>query len=159
MFAKIDRQNPRRVIRALEVIRLTGKPFSEQRSQWTQSPDGPMKGQFVVLNRAKPELDVRINARVDTMFAQGLVAETESLLNRGLADNPTAMQSIGYRQVVEHLRGERPLADTVELVKARTRQFAKRQLTWFRRHADAKWIEIATTDATPALVGRILAAT
>jgi tRNA dimethylallyltransferase len=157
-FEKIDRQNPRRVIRALEVIRLTGRPFSEQRSQWTQATDGPMNGQFVVLNRAKPELDARINARVDTMFAQGLVAETESLLQRGLADNPTAMQSIGYRQVVEHLRGERSLADTVELVKARTRQFAKRQLTWFRRHADAKWIDIATTDAPPALAGRILAA-
>jgi tRNA dimethylallyltransferase len=155
-FEKIDRQNPRRVIRAVEVIRLTGKSFSAQRSAWIRNADATTQP-LIVLNRAKPELDARIHARVDAMFAAGLVEETRALLAHGLERNPTAMQAIGYRQVVEHLRGERALPETIELVKARTRQFAKRQLTWFRRHAAAKWIEINAGDDIPALVGRVLA--
>jgi tRNA dimethylallyltransferase len=74
------------------------------------------------------------------MFSLGLVAETERLLKRGFEKNPTAMQAIGYRQVVEHLRGERALPETIELVKIRTRQFAKRQMTWFRRQMNLNWI-------------------
>jgi tRNA dimethylallyltransferase len=76
------------------------------------------------------------------MFRDGLVNETRELLKQGLAENKFAMQAIGYRQVVEHLRGERNLTETIELVKIRTRQFAKRQLTWFRRHANCEWIEL-----------------
>ena len=68
-----------------------------------------------------------------------LVLETEQLLERGLAGNRTAMQAIGYRQVVEHLRGERSLEETIGLIKQRTRQFAKRQMTWFRRQFKAQW--------------------
>src|SRR2546428_58731 len=74
-------------------------------------------------------------ARVGAMFDLGLVPETEKLLTRGLGQNRRAMQARGYRQAVEYLRGQRSLADTVALVKLRTRQFAKRQLTWFRRQA------------------------
>jgi tRNA dimethylallyltransferase len=80
------------------------------------------------------------------MFAHGLVDETRKLLKRGLAENKTAMQAIGYRQVVEHLRGERSLPETIELVKIRTRQFAKRQLTWFRAQKGAQWIELKPED-------------
>jgi len=76
------------------------------------------------------------------MFASGLVAETGALLQRGLAKNPTALQALGYRQVVEHLRGERSLAETIELAKIRTRQYAKRQLTWFRRQMKLDWITL-----------------
>jgi len=64
---------------------------------------------------------------------------------QGLAENPTAMQALGYRQVVEHLRGQRGLAETVELVKIRTRQFAKRQLTWFRRQMNLEWVTVSPT--------------
>ena len=156
-FEKIDRQNPRRVVRAVEVIRLTGIPFSAQRSAWANSAD-PGPHRLIVLNRPKPELDARIQARVDAMFAAGLVQETRTLLSQGLEQNPTAMQAIGYRQVVEHLRGERDLPSTIELIKIRTRQFAKRQLTWFRRHAMAQWIVATETEAVPALAQRVLAA-
>ncbi len=76
------------------------------------------------------------------MFARGLIEETRALLQHGLAENKTAMQAIGYRQVVEYLRDERSLTETIELVKSRTRQFAKRQLTWFRRHGNMEWIEL-----------------
>ena len=139
-FAQIDRKNPRRVIRALEVIRLTGKPFSAQRSQWNTGPGTPEL--FFCLTRSSDDLRARIDTRVDKMFARGLVAETERLLGLGLAENKTAMQAIGYRQVVQHLRGERSLADTIGLVKQRTRQFARRQNTWFRRQFDAEWLSL-----------------
>ena len=84
------------------------------------------------------------------MFAKGLVAETESLLARGLEQNPTARQALGYRQVVEHLRGRRSLPETMELVKIRTRQFAKRQLTWFRRQMRLEWISLEGQSAEMA---------
>jgi tRNA dimethylallyltransferase len=157
-FERIDRQNPRRVIRAVEVIRLTGKPFSAQRATWNGATCVAHDASTViVLTRAKPDLDARINARVDAMFAAGLVAETEALLRCGLAENPAALQAIGYRQVVEHLRGERSLPDTIELVKVRTRQFAKRQLTWFRRQAAARWVEIAPDEELKQTARRVLA--
>ena len=140
-FQKVDRQNPRRVIRALEVIRITGRPFSGQRADW-QAGRPAVPGHFIGLTRPAGELSDRIRRRVDEMFANGLVAETEGLLQRGLAKNPTALQALGYRQVVEHLRGERPLAETIELVKIRTRQYAKRQLTWFRRQMKLEWITL-----------------
>jgi tRNA dimethylallyltransferase len=141
-YVKIDKQNPRRVIRAVEVIRLTGKKFSEQRAEWKAQCALPIKTNFYCFTRTSADLHARINIRVDAMFARGLVSETRELLMRGLEQNKTAMQAIGYRQVVEHLRGERPLAETIELVKSRTRQFAKRQLTWFRRQLDPEWIEL-----------------
>ena len=135
-YEKIDKQNPRRVIRAVEVIRLTGKKFSEQRAEWKLKVQSPKSKNFFAFTRQSADLHASINARVDAMFARGLVDETRGLLTRGLEQNKTAMQAIGYRQVVEHLRGERPLAETIELIKSRTRQFAKRQLTWFRRQLD-----------------------
>ena len=171
-FAGIDRQNPRRVIRALEVIRLTGKPFSSQRADWAD-PDNigplsptlsPSKGArvtdgsstFFSVFREAGDLQARINARVDLMFRSGLVEEVRDLLKRGLAENRTAMQAIGYRQVVEHLRGERKLPETVELVKIRTRQFAKRQMTWFRRQAQLNWLAVQPEEAAGSVVGRIM---
>ena len=142
-FAKIDRSNLRRIVRAVEVIRLTGKPFSEQRAEWNPSSIlHPPSSAFFCLARQSPDLHARINVRVDEMFARGLVEEVQQLLARGLAQNRTALQAIGYRQVVEHLRGERSLGATVELVKIKTRQYAKRQMTWFRKHANARWIEL-----------------
>jgi tRNA dimethylallyltransferase len=141
-FASIDKKNPRRVIRALEVVRLTGRPFSEQRAQW-RSAHNEAEGRLIGVTRPAGELVERIHKRVDDMFRNGLVAETKSLMERGLERNPTALQALGYRQVVEHLRGQRGLAETIELVKIRTRQFAKRQLTWFRRQMRLEWITLS----------------
>ena len=165
-FAAIDRKNPRRVIRAVEVIRLTGRPFSEQRASWPVSqavlPTGvgldAQSPHFFGIARETQDIHRRINARVDRMFQHGLVDEVRGLLLRGLAENPTAMQAIGYRQVVEHLRGKRPLPETIELVKIRTRQYAKRQMTWFRRHAYVNWINVGPDESAEAVVGRILSA-
>ncbi|MGH7992331.1 MAG: tRNA (adenosine(37)-N6)-dimethylallyltransferase MiaA [Limisphaerales bacterium] len=157
-FEKIDRKNPRRVVRAVEVIRLTGRPFSGGRSQRSEVR-GRRPGYFC-LTRAMDDLRRRIDARVDAMFAHGLVDETRELLKHGLAENKTAMQAIGYRQVVEYLRaGPRKLsglADTIELVKTRTRQFAKRQLTWFRAQKNLEWIELNQGELLETVVENLL---
>jgi tRNA dimethylallyltransferase len=183
-FAAIDRQNPRRVVRAVEVIRLTGKPFSAQRANWVGSPknhllspslsplerervsEGQERGNnrspqwptFFGVVREPEDLHARINARVDLMFQRGLVEETRELLKHGLAGNRTAMQAIGYRQVVEHLHGERSLAETIELVRTRTRQFAKRQMTWFRRQAQAQWVDVGEDETAGNTAARIIEA-
>ena len=158
-YGRIDRQNPRRVVRALEVIRLTGRPFSQQRAAWPPLPTQcaiPETGARIFgLNRAPEDLHARIHARVDEMFARGLLDETRELLKHGLEQNPTALQAIGYRQVVEHLRGARPLADTIELVKIKTRQFAKRQMTWFRRQLSVEWIPVEAQDEVHAVAQRV----
>jgi tRNA dimethylallyltransferase len=150
-FEKIDRQNPRRVIRAIEVIRATGKPFSSQRANWAAQSIGDTLHLFT---RSTDDMRQRIDSRVDEMFRRGLVEETRELLKHGLVENRTAMQAIGYRQVVEHLRGERNLAATIELVKIRTRQFAKRQLTWFRRHGNCEWIELKKDETVEEILVR-----
>ena len=155
-YEQIDRQNPRRVIRAVEVIRLTGRPFSEQRAEWLHAARRPAPAaDFFGLCRAPAELHRRIDARVEKMFARGLVDETRRLLTAGLAQNPNAMQAIGYRQVVEHLRGERPLEETIELVKSRTRQFAKRQLTWFKKHAALTWLALSPENSPDQILAQI----
>src|ERR1043165_5127326 len=110
---------------------------------------------FFGLNRPAADLRARIDARVEDMFRRGLVAETEALLKRGLAENRTASQALGYRQVMEHLRGERGLPETVELVKVRTRQFARRQMTWFRRQGRLTWIELEAGDSPAVVVDRL----
>jgi tRNA dimethylallyltransferase len=168
-YEKIDRKNPRRVIRAVEVIRLTGRKFSEQRAEW-QIQGAPASRRLVShlsglagetpalpgaalvgFSRSIENLRARIDARVDAMFARGLVEETRRLLEQGLVQNKTAMQALGYRQVVEHLRGERSLPETIELVKIKTRQFAKRQMTWFRRQLDLRWIELKPGESADKL--------
>ena len=157
-YERIDRRNPRRVIRALEVTRLTGKTFSEQRADWPADESfrpAPHAQRFFALSRTSEDLRMRIDSRVDQMFERGLVAETRSLLQRGLEQNKTAMQAIGYRQVVEHLRGELPLTETIALVKTRTRQFAKRQMTWFRRQLPVKWMAIETTEPSEEVAARV----
>lgn len=156
-YERIDRQNPRRVIRALEVIRLTGRPFSTQRADWIADRRPQTTDRVFCLTREPAELRARIEARVDAMFAAGLVQETRALLVRGLAANRTAMQALGYRQVVEHLRGERGLAETVALVKAKTWQFARRQGTWLRGQLPVEWVPLAA-DADPLAVARDLLA-
>jgi tRNA dimethylallyltransferase len=151
-YEKIDKHNPRRVIRALEIVRTSGKPLSALRANW--AAQNARRDPLYLLHRRADDLRQRINSRVDEMFRRGLVAETHELLEHGLAENRNAMQSIGYRQVVEHLRGERDLAETIELVKIRTRQFAKRQLTWFRRDGNCEWIELKPEETAEEILAR-----
>jgi tRNA dimethylallyltransferase len=157
-FERIDRQNPRRVIRAVEVIRLTGKPFSGQKAPWAGEPLPNAACPLVVLTREPGDLRARITQRVDAMFRNGLVAETAGLIERGLPLNRTASQALGYRQVIEHLRGDRSLSETIELVKIKTRQFAKRQMTWFRKYGRARFVAIKAGDSIQEILPMIEAA-
>jgi tRNA dimethylallyltransferase len=155
-YQRIDRQNPRRVIRAVEVIRLTGKPYSAQRAAW--EPElGREGGSDRVFGLLRDPADLRqsIEVRVDEMFRRGLVEETKRLLEAGLAKNEVAMQALGYRQVVEHLQGLRSLEETVELVKSRTRKFAKRQMTWFRGQLPVRWIAVSAGESAQAVAERL----
>lgn len=158
-YQRIDRQNPRRVIRALEVTRLTGKPFSRQRASWSQSAQIDREaGRLWVLTRTRDDLRRRIEARVEEMFHRGLVAETKELLERGLGENRTASQALGYKQVIQFLNGARSLPETIELVKTRTWQFAKRQLTWFRGQHGFTWIAIQSGESAGSVVEPIASA-
>ena len=152
-FETIDRSNPRRVIRAIEIIRTTGRKSSEQKTSWRRKASGNWFG----LARERVDLVQRIERRVDAMFAAGLVQETKQLLKEGLENNRTAMQAIGYRQVIEHLRGERDLPATIELVKQKTRQFAKRQVTWFRNQLELDWIDLSESEAPEETARKIIA--
>lgn len=158
-WRRIDRHNRRRVVRAVEVIRLTGRPFSAHQTPWGQSELGSLglPHVFVGLRRQPADLRARIAERVDAMFRGGLVQETAALLERGLAQNRTAMQALGYRQVVEYLRGVRSLPETIELVKVRTWQLARRQMTWFRKYGVRTWIEAAPEEPAARLAERVAA--
>ncbi|HTH49275.1 MAG TPA: tRNA (adenosine(37)-N6)-dimethylallyltransferase MiaA [Candidatus Limnocylindria bacterium] len=153
-FDEIDLDNRRRVVRAVEVIRITGKPFSQQRAAWPERAPA-LAGRSFGLLRTREDLYLRINRRVDEMFAAGLIEETRGLLTRGLEGNRTAMQAIGYRQVVEQLRGARGRLETIELVKQRTRQFSKRQSTWFRGQLDLDWLELAPAESPETTARRL----
>ena len=89
-------------------------------------------------------LRLRIEQRVDVMFETGLVAETEAL-SQALEQNQTASQALGYRQVLDHLAGERTLEETIARVKTKTWQYARRQLTWFRKQSQTHWIDLDHT--------------
>lgn len=159
-FVAIDRSNRRRVVRAVEVLRLTGKTVSEQRAIWNQRTPGagavPDAGCFfVVLNRAKADLQQRIDRRVEQMFADGLVEEVRRLLGQGLLANLTARQAIGYRQVAAYLQGHGTIEETITLVKQKTRQYAKRQLTWLRRQRRAQWIQVEPEESLEHVAARL----
>jgi tRNA dimethylallyltransferase len=162
-YETIDRRNARRVIRAIEVFRLTGRPFSDQKATWSHPESTASaavatkeKALLCGLARSPADLDHRIINRVDRMFQLGLVEETRYLLERGLAQNRAAMQAIGYRQTVEYLAGQRSLADTIANVKRRTRLFAKRQWTWFRHQMRLTWMTLAP-DTRPERVAERIA--
>jgi len=151
--AHIDRRNPRRLIRALEVFHATGKPIGELQTQWRDAA-----GNDVVfgLQRDRADLVARIERRIDEQIAAGWLDEVRRLLAVGLERNATAMQAAGYRELAAHLRGALTLAEAVTLIKARTRQLAKRQMTWFRREPGLRWVAVAADEPPSATARRIL---
>jgi len=137
---KIGPGNTRRVIRALEVIKVTGKPFSSFQGEWPKR-DSIYDLLFFGLTLPREELYQRIEERVDSMLSAGLLEETRTLLRSG-GLSLTAKQALGYRQIVEYLEGKRNWEETVALIKTKTRQYAKRQLTWFRADPRIVWIDL-----------------
>jgi tRNA dimethylallyltransferase len=138
----------RRIVRALEVYHRTGQPLSALQRQVPLPPDRRPEN-VIWLSPPRPWLYERINRRVEQMFAEGLLDEVARLL---AAPNPlsrTARQALGYQEAIDHLEGRLSLAETIERIQTRTRQFAKRQHTWFRHLEECRPVEI-TGDETPA---------
>lgn len=154
--AKLHSNDTRRLIRSLEVHRRSGVPISAQQREFAIGQPAEA-GRVFVLNWPRARLHERINARVDAMFAAGLVDEVRTLM---AADRPigrTASQAVGYREVIAYLETGGDLAETIELVKRRTRQFAKRQMTWFRSLSECRWIEVDEPFNSAAIAGTIAA--
>jgi len=140
-----DRINPndaRRIIRALEVHKITGKPISSFQKQWDQRL---MKHDWTIigLRRDKADASSRINRRVKKMVADGLVDEVKALLAEEKPLSRQARCAIGYSEIIEHLNGRTSLEDAVELIKKRTRRMAKAQRTWFKTFTDVHWLDVA----------------
>ena len=137
--AQIAPTNTRRVIRALEVSLVTGRPFSEQRG----ARPTPYRTLPLGLNMERAALYARADARIDAMLAAGLVEETAGLVARGYDWRLPSMSSLGYREIGAYLRGESSLAEAVERFKLATHRYIRRQLTWFRPDARITWLDAA----------------
>ncbi|MEY9257337.1 tRNA dimethylallyltransferase [Brevibacterium epidermidis] len=140
---KITVNDQRRIARALEVIELTGRPFSAQLPDYQEIEPTIHLG----LSMDRAILHERIATRVDLMWEHGWVDEVTRLLGVGLAEGKTASRAIGYAQIQRHLDGELTAAEAKEETTIRTRQFARRQDTWFRRDPRIRWIDGSAADA------------
>ncbi len=148
---RIDRRNPARVARAVELLRAAGLPPSQLRTGLTRPL--PYRTLVVGLHLDRAELHRRIDARVAGMFAAGLVAEVQALLARYGAQAP-GLQSIGYTEVMAHLEGRIDLEECIRQVQAHTRQYARRQLTWMRKVPQVRWLDAADPAAAADQVHR-----
>ncbi|MBD2769453.1 tRNA (adenosine(37)-N6)-dimethylallyltransferase MiaA [Hymenobacter sp. BT664] len=137
--ARIDRQNPQRVVRALEITRATGRPFSSFHTHEPSPPDPLFRTVKVALTRERAELYERINQRVEHMLAAGLLEEVRGLLPYR---HHHALQTVGYQEIFGYLDGAYDWAEAVRLLQRNTRRYAKRQLTWLRRDAAYQWVEL-----------------
>ena len=134
-YDEVDIDNPQRIIRALEVFRSTGEPFSSYRK--AAISERPFECIKIALDLPRDVLYDRINTRVDTMVSQGLIDEARALLPfRHL----NALNTVGYTELFDHFDGKTDLAMAISLIKQNTRRFAKRQLTWFRKDKDILWL-------------------
>ncbi len=142
--ARLHLNDVRRAVRALEVYRLTGVPFSQQHQIQTESR---FRYRVASLTMERSLLYERIEQRVDLMLQQGLVEEVRGLLNEGIPASCQAMKAIGYKEIVPLLQGEATMEETVYLLKLNTRHYAKRQLTWMRREEDVCWVDALAINA------------
>jgi tRNA dimethylallyltransferase len=140
--AKVHPNDQRRLVRALEVYTITGRPVSELRREWSRGePRSPAV--LVGIRRPREDLYRRIDDRIDRMIEAGLVEEVRGLLDSAGGLGPVAGQALGYKEIAAWLRGDLPsLEEAVRLLRSRTRSFARRQLTWFK-HFSVRWLDVA----------------
>ena len=136
----IHPNNLKRVIRALEIYKTTGKKKSELDKEQLSEP--LYEPEITGLMRDREVLYDRINKRVDIMMEKGLVDEVSDLIKIGIDTDATSMQAIGYKEIIEYLDGKTSLSDAVDKIKRESRRYAKRQLTWFKRNKKIHWINI-----------------
>lgn len=154
---KIHANNSRRVIRALEVNKLTGKPMSDFASDPVLTDD--YETVIIGLTRSRLKLYGRINKRVDIMLESGLMEEVKKLKNDGIDGSYQAMQGIGYKEVLDYLEDKYDFDTMVTVLKQSSRRYAKRQMTWFRRYKDMEWIDLdqfaSIKDITEEILSKI----
>ena len=138
---QIHANNIKRVIRAIEYFEQTGEKISEHNEEMHQK-ESPYNFLYYVLTRDRKTLYERIDKRVDIMIANGLVKEIEKLKAMGCHRGQTSMQGLGYKEILDYLDGSCTLDEAVYILKRDTRHFAKRQLTWFRRERDVRWLDL-----------------
>ncbi len=136
----IHPNNIKRVIRALEYLKLTGDMISEHNEEQRRK-ESPYNFCYFVLNRDRAELYETINQRVDEMISEGLVEEVKNLVAKGCTRDLVSMQGLGYKEILSYLEGEYPLETAIDILKRDTRHFAKRQLTWFKREREVVWVD------------------
>ena len=139
--AKLAPQDKRRIVRAIEIYTLTGRTITEHDAETREKPPRYESVRIALNFREREVLYARIDRRVDLMLEQGLVGEVRALLDAGVPKNSTAMQAIGYKEMVEALEGKCSIPEAVEAIKMGSRRYAKRQLTWLRRDTGLHWIE------------------
>jgi tRNA dimethylallyltransferase len=147
--ARIHSNDGRRLIRALEVFELTGQPISSFQTTW-HTESMRHRAVWFGIDWDKEVLNQRINARVKAMIAAGWVEEARSLLQQYGSLSPTAAEATGYAELIEHLAGRCSLDDAVEQIKIATRQLARRQMKWFRRFPNVKWL--TASDAADLII-------
>ena len=140
----IDIKNPRKVSRGLEIFELTGKKPTQVFAESKKPERPPYKAYCLTVDREK--LIERINLRVDNMVKIGLFEEVENLLKVGVSPNCSPMTSIGYKEIVAYFQGKMTKDEAIERIKISTRQFAKRQYTWFRKYSDVNWVNVENID-------------
>lgn len=151
---KLHPNDTRRIIRALEVLHVTGQPISHMQREFERAMK-PEQCRVFWLHLPRPQLHQRIEHRVDQMFAQGLVDEVQDLLDRFGQLSHSAMQAVGYKEVIAHLQGEYDREQAIEQVKIRTRRFARGQETWFRNMQESRSVERAGDYETGPVVDEI----
>jgi tRNA dimethylallyltransferase len=153
---RIHVPDAKRIIRALEVYRLTGRPISSFQTQF--DAQAPRPGWTVIgLRREKETESHRINMRVKRMIDEGLVDEVKSLLAEDKPLSQQARCAIGYAEIINHLAGKMSLEDVVEEIKKNSRRLAKAQRTWFKRFSEVHWLDIAPDDTVETVLPRAMA--
>lgn len=137
---KMDGMNPQRIIRALDVWMQTSRPFSEYHTG--RPKELPETFSLFALHHPRKILHRRISVRADQMVADGLIEETENLLKMGYSPNLQALQTVGYKQVIQYLQGNISRQQMVADIKTATRRYAKRQITWLRRWPFVNWLDL-----------------
>jgi tRNA dimethylallyltransferase len=153
--AKLHPHDMRRVIRAIEVFEHTGRPITDHQQQFEVARPAT-DCRVIVLDWPRNELYSRIDRRVDAMFDAGWVDEVRGLISTPGGLGRTARQAVGYAEIIDHLAGKADLPATIQLVDTRTRQFAKRQLTWFRSLSECRWLLMRTDEPPEETAGRIV---
>lgn len=152
---RIHPNDLRRIVRALEVFELTGRPISELQTQW-DPPTRKYECAFFGLRREREDQNHRTNDRVRRMIEAGLVDEVRALLAEPKPLSETARKALGYAEIIDHLAGKTTLADATEMIKINTRRLAKAQRTWFKRFREIEWIDLEPENTAAEVAEQLL---